>query len=390
MTQVSYIQGAPKVPANEMADRGQEVSMYKTYLPYLGLTEGELSLMLLREQLKVYASAYPDFPQYKNAFNLVNKALYSGVHGYHLISSIPDVLNPIASLIANAKENTAIVGGDLFAVRDISKSIHIGDDPIVPITTKDCKWLATVAIGRKYYGASPSKWPSTAKWESINLNDQSTIGDKKREWLKLIDECEFRKDMEKLLNDKLESSSYHLLYKNVNSAYPPVSGSAMNLKRILHNSGIETLANAAGVSAQNLDAWTEIGILRAGAKTELGAVGSIESGFYIAASGQEVEYQKYVQWSSGQHMHGIGIAPAILAAIVALVSAALAAAASIVSSVNGMKVAAMASAQGFGTTAYSAEKGDLGKNVDVPGSNDNLLTYLAIGVGAYFLLDDEK
>lgn len=394
MTRISYIQGPPKVPANELPDRGREVKAGPDYIPYLGMTEGQMSLALLREQLKLYSVAYPDFPEYRQGLTMVENALYKGIGNYKYLGAIPDNLQAVAALINRAAGMTQTAGGELFAVKQ-PKNVYIGA-PIVPITQEDCKWLASVAMGRKYWGNDPSRWPKIAVWENLNAGGSIPISGQKAtkaEWLQLVEDCEFRKEMERLLNEKLEKCSHHMLYKSVPSNYPPVSGTAMNLKRILHNAGIESLANAAGVSIGNMRDWTEIGVQRSNALKGIGPLGSVISGFYVATNGSDKAYQDFVQWQTGAKSVKIGIAPAVVTAIVAIVTAALAVAQEIVKAINLRKVTVMASAQGFGTTAYNSEIGDLAQGgVVTPGAggNNTGLVLAAAAAGAYLLLDDEK
>lgn len=390
MTKISYIQGPPKVPKNELADRGREVSAAPDYIPFLGMTEGEMSLALLREQLKLYARAYPDFPQYRQGLTMVENALYNGISGYNFLGAVPDELVNIAQLIDRAKSLNQTAGGELFAEKR-PKGIYIGE--IIPTTKEDCRWLASVAMGKKYWGNDPNAWPRISDWESLPPGGSFPIKREanKDEWMKLVEECEFRKEMEILLNEKLEKSSHHMLYKGIPSNYPPMSGTNMGLKRILHLAGIESLANAAGVSVDNMKAWVEIGVQRSSALANIGPLGSVESGFYVATNGNDKAYQDFLAWAAGNNRPGgrIGIAPAVVIAIIGLVSAALSAAVEIVKAVNVRKVAALASAQGFGTSAYSPEKGDLNVGGAVTPGKDNTGLLIAAAAGAYLLLNDE-
>ena len=392
MTNISYIHGIKNIPLNEFKDRGNEViNVKKAYIPYLQVTEGEANLLLLKEQLKVYAAFYPEYKDIKKGISMVDNAIQSGVHnGIGFVGVVPDSLQKIAQLIRIAVNQENPASKYSFNTRNLNTGIN---EDVVNITTIDEEWkcqrAAVITLNRKYYGNNVANWLPNEVWFKFPKCDFDA--QKCAEVQEELDKCKFNIFLEKLLNDKIEDSSHHVLYKSVSGAYSGISGTNMAFKRILHISGVEAIANLAGVNKSLVSNWTEIGISRKNAERGAGPLGSIESGFYVAADGNDQPYLKYQKWvTDNTHIRGIGaINPEVLKAILGAVVAALSAAAIIVSSINQKKAGALASAQGFGTNAYTPEVTDLFTQQQ-SGSNDNWMMYVAAAAGAYFLLDDEN
>lgn len=385
MTNISYVHGPGRIPANEMADRGKEVaSLAKSYIPYLGMTEGEMNLVILREQLKVFAAAYPDYPEYREGIRMVDNALFQGVSsGINFVGIIPDNLQYVARVINDARYNTQTAGGELFSVRPKMSGIHIGDD-IIPISDKDCRWLAAVQMNRKYNPNNVSTWLTATQWENHPVQSAGY----REEFKQLLADCEFKRHVERLLNEKLEGSAHHMLYKSIDSGYGRVGGTTLALKRILHIAGIESLGNVTGVSPAIMSNWTELGVLRKNASDGIGPIGSVESGFAVA-SGGNAEYQKYLKYKADKQRPRISaIDPETLKVLISACVAALTIAASIYFDIQKQKAGAMAAAQGFGTNAYTPEYGDL--ITQQAGGSDNTLLYVAAAAGAFLLLNDEN
>lgn len=387
MSKISYIHGPGQVPQNELPDRGREVKTAKPYIPYTRLTEGEMRLSLLREQLSIYAAAYPDYKQYAQGLVMVDNALNAGVsNGVNFIGAIPDNLQEVARQIRRASNMTDPATIDFIGMpRDLSKGVRIGAD-IVPVSIPDCEEYAT-RKANEFYGKN---W-NTSQYKNIPTALPGPLQAKKKRWLDYRNECQIQTEVERIMNDRLEAAAHHVLYKNISSNYPSLAGSRMDVKRLLHVSGIGALANAASVSPSMVQDWTEVGILRKNANVGAGVIGSVQSGFYVAGNDTSEEYDKYRAWITDPKKDKIGEpVTAIVLAVLGAVTAALAEARKFQAELNQKKALALSAAQGFGTASFSAEKNDINtqSNLGTGGGMNNLILPIGLAVAAFALMED--
>lgn len=380
MTRISYIHGPKQVPANELPDRGRQVvKTARAYIPYTALTRGEMRLALLREQASIMAAAYPDFPEYARALAMIDNALQRGVsNGTPFVGQVPDSLQNVAYEIAAAANDSGPAAGDFYARPARLRGIG---EPIIPESiTESCGQYATRKANQRF-GKS---------WTVTMWKLQPGRGSEKQYWLQMEAQCAAQKAIEQAMNARLESSAHHVLYKDIASGYTAIAGSRMDIKRLLHLAGVGALGNAAEVGRDMMSTWAEVGILRANAGAGVGPLPSVNSGFIVATSGDDAELQKYMNWLRARKqdkMNGIG-EPLTVAAIVGLVVSALGAATALLSEINRHKATVMAAANGFGTPAYSAERGDF--TAPAPDGAGGISPALLLGGAAALYLLTEK
>ena len=393
MTKISYMAGTGLGKLDERKDRGAGVGVSSDYLPYTMMTQGEMELSLIKQQAQVFAEYYPDQPKHAAAVRMLDNALYRGVHNRQaMVGVIDNTLQDTARQIAIFSRYTRPAAGAFIGRTSLMHGIGADDGQIITYTEKDCLAYAT-REANKFYGKD---W-NTRKWIELNpLLNKAKVA----RFKSLIALCQADKDIEKLLNDKMVGGAHHMIYKNLETSYGPLIGTQVLTKRTLHLAGIGGLHNATGVNENQMSAWVETGILRKNAMAGVGTAGSVASAMSLAPGG-DADVEKYVAWASQKKKEkmlngiqaGIGVPFAVL---VPVILAALKVANEILTGINAKKAGAMAAANGFGSSAYLAERNDFlqqgggnggGGNGADTGTND-ILPFVLLGAGAYFLLND--
>lgn len=363
MTKISYIHA---IPAAENADRGAEVQRARReYIPYLSLTEGEMRLELLRQRMQMFSAFYPDVPEYRRAVSLVDDVLKAGVHGgVSFIGAIPDELQQVARVIAQAVDQTRpAAGGGLLGRESIMNGIG------QTLEDSQARFFKCLALNAK-----------TAK-----TKDEVEEGRKR---------CYGLFEIEKTYNEYIEKIGHHTVYNRISQDYGDIP-SRVFTKLILHDSGIEGMANTAELSKSLVSDWVENGLLAKNSSIGVGLIGSIETSFYLSTDPSQL-LAKYVNWQKGRGGSKIGVEPVstayAVAQIVVAIAAVVGAAFKFVESLRQYKAQAMSEVKGFGTSSFSAAQSDwpIGAGNPTTGEQSNrTFTLLAAAAGAYFLLDDD-
>ena len=331
MTEIRSINGINK---NELSDRGLMASGKSEYIPYLSLTKGEMLLYLQREQAKIYAAAYPEFPEFKKAVSLIDNSLNAGVsRGVNFIGALDTkYLQDVARIITKAtkmQQPAAKIG--LLGRDNIGHGI--GDIPVVD------RYLACM----KKAGGNIAK----------------------------IFNCQKAAKIEEILNDGIIKSGHHVLYKNLKIGDKlPVE---VSIKANQHKLGVEGMALAGELDSNLMYDWVETAILKKNVMGKVGPLSSRETAFVLGGR------------------DGIGIIDPITATfIISLVSAALGGAAALLKALRSEKAYAMAEAKAFGTKTNSPNEDDwdFGGETETTGIDSNTLLIGGAAVAAYFLLQD--
>jgi hypothetical protein len=344
MTQISTIHG---IPFNEYSDRGANVAA-KAFFPYLSMTAGQLELSLLRQRAQIYRQFAPDMPVYSQAINMIDQALKNGTDGVNYIGAIPNDLQPLAATITNAVRRT----------QPASRAGNYAKIGVIPLAEryKACLDAAKTSFEKLKCG------------ENFNI--------------------------EKILNDGIERSGHHLLYKSLPREYAVPSD--VSTKRILHQTGVEGMALVGELPTDLMYLWVENGVILKNVQNKIGPLGSATSSLYLAPDPQQA-VDAFKGWQSGQSsakrdkikaggIGGIAIDPITAGVIIAVVGA-LTAAFDMLKEMRKQKAYAMIQAQGFGTQAFSANTGDW-QGSPVDNNNNNLLLLGGAAAALYFLSDN--
>lgn len=392
MSRISLISG---IPASENVHRSAYARIGSPYIPYNSLTTGEMLLALAEERARIYAGYYPDIPGFKAQVSMFENALYGGVsRGVSFVGSLDELEQQAAKIITQASKLTQPAARGVILRRDITKGVKIG--AVGPISTNyDCKQIAADEMNAKY------KYPRKLSIRELENGSDAM----RREFFERSSACDTRKEIENIVNERLESAAHHVLYNQLNPGFTPLNGSRADQKRLLQMVGISAIGRAAGVDRALIADWTENGVLRINAATpQIGLIGSEQSGLYVAGQGDNSYWEAYAAFRQGdndlmkakkkaQKQAEMGAFTVVLAAISALITAiggAVLSASKMQEQLNNKKSGAFAGAQSYGTPELSAAKDDIltPPNPNLSTGNNNMLILGAAAVGAYLLIKE--
>lgn len=341
MTEIREIHGlySSRIGADEYRDRGREVTPI-SYVPYLSMTRGEMTLQLAAQRNKTLAQFYgSDAPEFKRAYQMLENALKSDVHqGVSFVGAIPDALQNTARLIARAQYETAPASA-AFAGR--TKLAGIG--AIIPA---DQRLLECVKLAKG----------NQAK----------------------ITKCYRAFNIEGIINKYLEPGAHHMLYMNIPQTHAVPT--EVSIKRNGHRLGVEGMAAVGEIKDIVLMyQWMENGVLNKNTVAGVGPFGSVKSSFYLS-SDPEKYFKEF--GISGYH-----IGNPFAAALVALLNAAIALCAKWLTDLQKVDLKALIEARGFGTKQYSGNEEDWNTPID---NSDNTMLLIALAAGAYLLAQNNK
>jgi len=415
MTKISYVSGVGAgIPTNEFADRGKEITK-PLYVPFTQMSLGEALVALMRNHAVVLSQWSGDQTMAKAA-TLLNNALYNGLH---TMAPVTGVLSPAEMWAAGVIQKTRLQAqpatksrprGPYYRIAKVGELIPYVS-PYVLANREFAKRHATLFIqaGHKDYVeqalspagttrpfGNPEGTTDTFFYGFFNDGripraDRERL---KKEWDGLVERFKDQREIEKIYNDHLVDSSHHMLYWPIgeNLQMPD----RVFAKRLLHETGVSGLANAAEVDDSLVKAWLGTGIVQKNATAGLGALTPVETAFSIGgATGSAL----YVNYKKKKLINGIGVLTAQqVENIATLVKVAAAAAVAIIGAVyagkNSKAQTAMAQVKGFGTDAFSAKTTDWDGSLTTgsgtaAGSSSNLLLLGGLAAGAYFLLNDD-
>lgn len=384
MTRIDYIHGIAQ--AGEMAQRGLEVGA-QPFLPYTAMSRGEMRVALAAERATIYAQAYPELREYQQAATMLNNALYNSLHGGSPLARLGAIHDPVlqsaARIIANATRQTKPASTAYIGRTSLAHGIvpHFG---IGAFTELDCTIYARDMSNRKHGKNESSGW-----WKNPIRKKEY-----KETYKNFEAECAVINAVQKVVNERIESSAHHVTYKSILAKFPGLGGTRLDNKRLDHVAAIEGLANVAFVSDKKLiDEWTENGILRYNSQGGVGPLDSQTTGMAVGTTVANVtDAALQAAYDQFRKKAGISFDPVTVTAVVTLVAAigkALKDASEFQKALNEKKGAAAQVAKGYGTTAFSAEEGDWSGSGPGPlntGGNSDLLLYGGMALGAYLLL----
>lgn len=349
MTKISYIHG---IPQDEWADRGAEVPD-QNFINYTALTDGELALALLDEQLNILSKFYPEVKDFAQGKTMLDNALYNGIHGAPpAFGILSPQLQKVAKAIVKARKKTGAANG-LYIYGRKSSKVNGVEDPLVPMN--DCSKLLE------------GLEPGDPKWNNAQAAYKACAEDNK---------------YRPILNTHLEKSSHHLLYEFTTpqtlSKYP----SQVVVKSVLHKTGTSTLNKITKLSNENIRLWMRNGVMRTNAKKGM----------------EPYQPEQSIQLLADNAGAGVNFDPVTIALLISAIAAAITAIAQLVAStksVNPANASRWQELQGIGTGSWGPESGDF-YGYQEPGGDDTqtsedefskLALPLAIGAGALLLLN---
>lgn len=380
MTQITSITGL----AGDLKDRGKYVSSKAPYIPYTAMTNGEMKLALLQDEFLVKSALYPEVKAYRSAADMYGNALNAGVsQGINFVGALYDpVLQQAAANITKAVKDTRPAAKAFIGRKSLADGVRIGEGPVYTGDfDHDCVQYATKLANRKYNINKDWTW-----WN--NKSDLFGPDKAKRAfWNETKNDCEIRVAVEKILNTYMVDTAHHIVYKNMGTAFKPIIGSQVLTKKILHYSGVGGLANVSSLTINLMDSWAEMALKRKNATLGAGTSNSVSTSLALAPDPERYvqEYNQYLKANPKDDIKydAIGrayvgepvtiIVTTVVIPLIAAITKAAAEANRMAENLRAKKEGALATVQGYGTPAFSADKTDYLTQGSDTGDNSNLL-----------------
>lgn len=343
-TKISRISGAPAyigqasdIPMNEWADRGKEVPRARK-IDYSGITDGELTALLMLEQLNIYKGFNQDVKrkELEQAYNLVENAFRHGLQNFsrsNLTGNFDPLASQVIKTLLKAKNKKKPAGAQLVSS---SKSDSIGS---LLIPKVDCNKFRDELMRwtrlEQTYLLPGSGVPAGMTYGDV----AGKVSEARREYEKCLSQ---NSDID-ILNEHLEGSAHHLLYIYAQNSGSPA---AVVTKRVLHSGAVGGISDATKLSYENLKLWMRNGVLRRNAQ---GGAGLLTPEQTISAISQ----------AESKGISDFGATAAIIVAVIAIVKGAADVVISILDKIERDKRnRIIASAQGIGTPQFGPEVSD--------------------------------
>jgi hypothetical protein len=313
MTKIAHVHGISKIGNIDVPK--------PVYLNYHTMTDGELSLQIMREKLVLFKSVHPESKltrEWQAGIELIDNAIYKGVHGLKGATWTPSYgvdLNKVKYAIQEAAKRFAPAGNNRIELVD-RKHVGVGSDPLIQVEDphEACKFHLS-----NYFNTSTYQYttlPASVmqnNYEQCRKDIEATIKDKN------------------LLNKYLESSAHHVLYEFEKSAdfYKQDKNVKLEtLNKILeHKRMIPYLVQSTSLSYQNIREWADLGIRRRSSTKDLGAMSGIASTELLRQFPNLGCYDKYGNaidcndFNPDDHVGDFGLSAAIGLAILIFTSA---------------------------------------------------------------------
>lgn len=372
MTRIIAVNGIRRpIPQDEWPDRGRAVTR-PGYVPFAEMSAGQTAVALMKQRFETYEQFDPN-PLTKKALQMLTQAEKSAVHGLSgFVGVIPDALQPLARFIDTSKRRT-----------NATTAYNVAG-----IGAIDCREIALRAFKKKYPGQP--QYVTDDRRGHIVANPL---------WVNFLRACENAgKDIEKIFNEYIPQCGHHVPYGMLSPAYYAVPGK-VDTRRILHIGGIEGTAAINGFPKDLMYLWYDNAIIQVNAEKGAGVMGGWETSFSLAGANADAFIQKYQDWvkvpgrKPSPYIRGIGIAPAIVAAIISAIGTALASAASLIIALKNKPNETALALKGFGTPGFSASEGDwetaFQEYEQETQKEQNTMLLALAAAGAFFLLNDK-
>jgi hypothetical protein len=344
MTKLTYIHG---IPVDEFADRGKQVPK-ADYINFQTLTEGEMKLVLAMQQADILKSFYPEIKDYRLASDAFRNALYTGIHG---------------------PEGDKLSGAANEFVRRIISDARLRRGP-----------AAKHILGRESTLSGPDQPVIDNPLVACGVPPPKTLGLFNNKKIKAWEECVDQNRYQTLLNNKLESSSHHILYNFEKN--PNQSPATVATKSVLHKTVIYKWAEITGLSADNIELWVRNGVMRGNAKGGLDPL-QPENSIEVLKNVVPIKYA-----------NGLGIDPVTIKLLTELITLIIAAAAATKGLIDSLKakdaIRFQSSVGDIGLPPFGPQESDWltngGKTIQQQSIvSSNLLIPVAGAAAAYFL-----
>lgn len=360
MTEIAYVHGNPApaihtrrakpTPAERIAD-APRLTIAKSYIDYSNLSEGQLTLRLLDEQVKLLTSYYGDpGGTYQKARNIIHSASSDPHRLAGHIGYIDETLYPLMSYIEWAKSRSKPAGIQGARIAGFAEDREA--------VLEQCRHANNVYV-KFLKDNQPPKQKNGSPWELRDLK-------------KTIKTCQDQVLFMDLYNKHLEGSSPHVLYEFVPDNERNSLPNRASFKTENHRLANSSMARYSQLDRTNIVLWERNGIMRASAKKGLTDISP------------EAFINDWKKGSSGINTAHIGIAfPALLV----IITDALIAAGALLSGIQLAKATFASEVKGYSSKQFGPEDGDWSGAGSQSGFDFNsILPFAAAAAGGYLLL----
>ncbi len=380
MSKVSYIHGIDmfagrSVPQNEWSDRSKALPP-RSFVDYGAMTDGEMKLVLAYEQFRILSAYYPEATEARRSAELLKDALFMGLHGPKNRLSGSDQAQ-VRRLIEKARAMTAPASFVLDGRGSIVQGI--GNDPDTGWV--DPAWADQIQVNPE------SNLPPMPSFTTKDCGKRGGVFANKSQ-KEAYNLCEQQNQYVKLLNEKLDRSSHHIMYAF--NANPNQSPQVVAVKTVNHQTACEKWSEITGLSVDNVRNWIRVGIMR----------NNVRVG--IEPYQPEKTIQVFRDGVIEKNQNGVGVIPvAVVLALISAFTAAVGATASIINSLSARDSLRFKSSLGdMGLPGFGPQETDYlnggamtttGAAVTTTGGFDikDILIPGALAAGAYFLLKED-
>ncbi len=230
-----------------------------TFLDFSQMTDGEFSLQILKDRLKLLLAVHPDAAHAKHwrkGVDLVNNAINKGIHGVSantgFIGFMPKELGFVAQKIKDSKTRFAPAAEFTF----LNNRKHVGDgtDPVIQNQ-----------IHEQVCGVRPSP----------NSNNASYYHHQLASWNQCAKQVDEQNETRNNLNRTMPKSCHHFIYEFTNPNLTLNSANtsfATKLKITEHKMVLPQLVSTTKISLPNFQDWARLCIERQHATENLGVM----------------------------------------------------------------------------------------------------------------------
>lgn len=378
LTKISYLSGAPSLIGKARPTKAERIAdaplgrTSKPFIDYSNMTEGQLTLRLLDEQVKILSSYYGDRTgSYQKARNLI----YSASKDLHRISGHVGYIDPelygLMSYIEYAKERSKKAGiqsGISGFAEDREKILKDCEHARNEYIKYNNSVLEAQKSGGKKLAYRPVKRDGTT-WDVFEL-------------AQFVSKCGDQIFFVDLYNKHLENTSPHLLYEFIPQEELNSIPQVASYKALNHRNANSSMARFSELDRTNIVLWERNGIMRAAAAKKL---------IDVTPEGFIEEWKKGSTNVTGPR---IGIA---FAALLPIIIDAVTAAGALLSGILAVRAAFSSEVRGFGTDGFGPGGTDFtgggGGGDKTPKEKDNTLTdilpFAGLALGGMLLLNNK-
>lgn len=258
-SKIDKIMAKTKVALVHGIDTAENKNIPSSYLNYTSMTDGEMSLQILKERLKLYAAVHSDsplVPTWRKGITMIDNAIYKGVHGTSANLGLFGFLNPELNFVAKTVKESKKRFAPASRIIQLEDRKHVGDgtDPLIQVTDPKI----TCKYPEELRRSQPSIYDMLVR--NYNICAANVAEENK---------------MREGLNKYMPTTSHHYLYEFAENKLLDNNNPLRfdtKLKITEHKRVIPNLSGVSGISGANIREWARLSIERQHASKDLGVM----------------------------------------------------------------------------------------------------------------------